>query len=222
VSLLLRGPADLSPAAEETAAWADGLRREGLLSRLTLAMDDPLAKVPGWGPAAFRALAADSAAGIAQIAFTQRAGTNAAVVAAASMADLAASLAPSPAEGTNWLARALPREHGPVDRVLREQALRLADPATSIADIPGGADVAAAWEHRAAALSSYRQHLTGHGGPQAALPFLLHEHQARVLDAGGEAGRVARHLARACALRSLATRPEEPGAVDLPARREHA
>lgn len=221
VSLLLPGPAALSPAAEEAAAWADGLRRERLLSRLTLAVDDPQARMPGWGPAAFRALAADSAAAIAQIAFTQRAGMNAAAVAAASMAGLAASLAPSAAEGMTWLARALPREHGPVDRVLRGQALRLADPAAPIADIPGGAAVAAAWEHRAAALSSYRQHLTGHGGPEAALPFLLHEHQARVLDADGAASRVARHLARACALRSLAARPEEPGAAGPAARREH-
>ena len=221
VSLLLPGPGALGAAAEEAAAWADGLRRERLLSQLTLAVDDPQARLPGLEPAACRVLAADSAAALAQIAFTQRTGMAPAAVAGASMADLAASLGPSPAEGMTWLACALPRGHGPVDRVLREQALRLADPAAPIADIPDGADVAVAWEHRAAVLSGYRQHLSGHGGPQAALRSLLDEHQARVLGADGAAARVAGHLARACALRSLATRPKEPVAADPLARREH-
>jgi lantibiotic biosynthesis protein len=228
VSLLLPDPGALGPAASEAAAWADRLRRERLLSLLTLAVDAPKAEPPGWGPAAWRVLTADSAAAIAQIALTQRAGTDPAAVAAASMAELAASLAPSPAEGASWLARVLPREHGPVDRALREEALRLTDPAFPIAEMPGGVDVAAAWERRAVALSCYRQHLAGLGGREAALRFLLGEHQARVLGANSSAGRVARHLARACALRFLATRPEGPGAPgpvacgDGPlARREH-
>jgi hypothetical protein len=166
-------------------------------------------------------LAADSAAAIAQIAFTQRAGMDPAAVAAASMAGLAASLALSPAEGMSCLARVLPREHGPIDRVLRE-------PAFQIAEIPDGTDVAVAWERRAAALSCYRPHLAGHGEPEAALRFLLDEHQARVLGGDGAAGQVARHLARACALRFLATRqdgPRAPGPTacgeDLPARQEY-
>jgi thiopeptide-type bacteriocin biosynthesis protein len=212
VSLLLPDFDAFGSVAEEAAAWADGPRREQLMSRLTLAMDDRQAGVPGWGPAAGRVLAADSAAAIAQIGLAQRTGMDPAAVAAASMAGIAASLAPSAPEGMSWLARALPREHGPVDRALRQQALQLTDPAFAIAEIPGGADVAAAWECRAAALSGYRQHLAGHGEPEAALRFLLDEHQTRVLDAGGAAGRAARHLARACALRSLATRPEEPRA----------
>jgi lantibiotic biosynthesis protein len=217
VSLLLPDPGALGPAAGEAAVWADGLRRERLLSQLTVAVDDPQAGAPGWGPAACRVLAADSAAAIAQIALAQRAGMDSASVAAASMVGLAASLAPCPAEGMSWLARVLPREHGPVDRVLREQALQLADPAFAIAELPGGADVAAAWERRAAALSWYRQHLARHGEPEAALRFLLDEHQARVLDADGTAARTARHLARACALRSLATRPEGPRAAGVAA-----
>jgi len=226
VSLLLSGPGAFGPAAEEAAAWAGGLRRERLLSQMMLVVDDPQATLPCPGPAAYRVLAADSAAAIAQIAFTQRAGIGPAAVAAASMADLAASLGPSPAEGMTWLARVLPREHGPVDRVLREQALRLADPAAPIAGIPGWADVAATWEHRAAVLSGYRQHLSGHGGPEAALRSLLDDHQARALGADSAAGRAARHLARACALRSLSARPEEPrpeepGPGRPPARREH-
>jgi thiopeptide-type bacteriocin biosynthesis protein len=228
LSLLLPDPGALGPAAGKAAAWADGLRRERLLSQLTLAVDDPQAGATGCERAACRVLAADSAAAIAQIAFTQRARMNPAAVAAASMADLAASLALSPAQGMSWLARALPREHGPIDRVLREQALRLADPAFTVAEIPGGADVAVAWERRAAALSCCRQHLAGHGGPEAVLRFLLDEHQARTLSAGGDAGRVARHLARACALRSLATQPEGPRAPQpeacgegIETRREH-
>jgi len=211
VSLLLQGPGALGSATGEAAAWADGLRRERLLSQLTLAVDDPHAGVPGWGPV-WRVLAADSAAAIAQIAFTQRIGMGPAAVAAASMTGLAASLAPSPAEGMSCLARVLPREDGAVDRALRQQALRLTDPAFPIADIPGGTDMAVAWKRRAAALACYRQHLAGHGEPEAALRLLLNEHQARVLDASGPAARTARHLARACALRSLATRPDGPHA----------
>jgi thiopeptide-type bacteriocin biosynthesis protein len=212
VSLQLPDPGVLGPAAEEAAAWADGLHRERLLSGLSLAVDHPLGGPLGWGPAACRVLAADSATAIAQIALAQRAGIGPAAVAAASMAGLAASLAPSIAEGMSWLARVLPREHVAVDRVLREQALRLADPAFTIADLPGGDDVTAAWERRAAVLSDYRQHLAGPGGTDVVLRFLLDEHQARAIGLDGATGRAARHLARACALRFLATHPEGPTA----------
>ena len=54
----------------------------------------------GWEPAVCRVLAVDSVAAIGQIAFTQRTGMDRLAVTAASMAGLAASLAPSPAEGT--------------------------------------------------------------------------------------------------------------------------
>jgi thiopeptide-type bacteriocin biosynthesis protein len=212
VSLQLPDPGVLGLAAEEAAAWADGLRRERLLSGLALAVDHPLGGPLGWGPATCRVLAADSAAAIAQIALAQRAGIGPVAVAAASMAGLAASLAPSIAEGMSWLARVLPREHVTVDRVLREQALLLADPAFTIADLPGGADVTAAWERRAVALSDYQQHLAGLGGPDVVLRSLLDEHQARAMNADVAAARAARHLARACALRFLATHPEGPAA----------
>jgi thiopeptide-type bacteriocin biosynthesis protein len=223
VCLTLPDLGGFGPVGQETAAWADGLRRERLLSQLTLTVDDPQAGLLGGGlalDAAHRVLAADSTAAIAQLAFAQGTKMGREAVAAASMTDLAALLASSPVEGMSWLAQVLPREHGAIDRVLREQALRLADPAGGpacghLAALPTGADLAAAWERRAAAIADYQQHLTGQGGPEAVLPFLLKEHQGRATGTGAEVGRVTRHLARACALRYLATRePRELTCLD--------
>lgn len=127
------------------------------------------------------------------------------------MTNLAATFATSAAEGMNWLTGELPREHGRLDPGLREQAFQLADPAGAwerLASLPGGASVTGAWQRRAATLASYRERLAGQRDPVTVLRALLHEHHVRVAGPDSAAEQVTGRLARACALRHLATEPE--------------
>jgi thiopeptide-type bacteriocin biosynthesis protein len=211
IYLPLPALADFGPAGREIAAWADQLHSERLVAGFTLSTDYSLPGLPGQGEAldaAHRVLAADSVAALTQAAFSDRAGMDRRAVAAASITDLAATLADTPAEGMDGLLRVLPREHGPIDPAVRDQALQLATAIAAgqcIAALPGAADVAAAWVSRADALRGYRQALAEPFQPEAVLRFLLTDHQARC-GGNSEDGRVIQHLARSCALRYLATR----------------
>lgn len=200
--------------AGDLAVWAGGLESQRLASGLGLDTfhlpDGPY----GGGPALESVpavLAADSAAAIAQVTLSLRAGLDRAAVTAASLADLAASLAASRAEGMGWLAACLERQPARIDPAVRDQAFRLTAPdvaRTALAGLPGGADVAAAWEQRARALDDYRRSLEGQRDPRDVLPALLRDHLARAAFPDAAAKRTAGHLARACALRGLATAPE--------------
>src|SRR5262249_4575777 len=142
----------------------------------------------GHGPAlaaAEEVFAADTAAAIAQINAAQASGIPAQAWAAASMAHLAASFAPDPPTGYRALLDCLRREHGPLDRTLRDHTLNLADPQgdyRAVRGLVGGEQVAAAWIRRHAALAAYHDALTAQRDPATVLRTLLHEHHIR---AGG-------------------------------------
>lgn len=209
IYLALPALAGFGPAGQEIAAWAGHLHGERLAEGFTLSTDNSVLGLPGQGQAldaAHQVFTTDSIAAVTQFASSRRAGTDRRAVAAASMTDLAAALMETAAEGMDCLIRVLPRDHGPIDPAVRDQALRLADPTVgrqSLAALPGGANVAAAWDHRAQALGAYRQHLAGQFQPETILRFLLNEHQARCAGTSDDT-RVTRHLARSCALRYLA------------------
>ena len=75
---------------------------------------------------------ADTAAAIAQITTAQASGIPAQALAAASMAHLAASFAPDQQTGYRALIGCLRREHGPLDRTLRDHALDVAREAVQV------------------------------------------------------------------------------------------
>jgi hypothetical protein len=62
---------------------------------------------------------------------------------------------------------------------------------------------------RAAALARYRLHLAGQHEPLLVLSSLMHLHHIRAARPDTEAERVTYRLARACALRYLATHPPD-------------
>jgi thiopeptide-type bacteriocin biosynthesis protein len=200
-------PAGWAAAAGQVASWAATLRGHHLASQFAVTTSEPQTGRFGDGPAidlVQHIFAADSAAAITQIRAATRSRTDPRALAAASMTDLAAALAGPAGEGCRQLISELPQQHGKLDPALRDQAIRLTDPA-ELAALPGGRDVTAAWRARAAALAAYRDSLAGQRDPGSALPALLHEHRVRAVSADPAVHHVIDRLARTCAMRLLAT-----------------
>ncbi|WP_405087566.1 lantibiotic dehydratase [Microbispora sp. NBC_01389] len=199
------------PVAERLAAFAGGLHDRGLPAQLTLASYPEHPARYGEGPAltaAEQMFAADTKAAIAQLTMAAATGLPAQALAAASMTRLAASFVPDPESGCRALIRCVAQETGALDRTLRDHALHLADPAGdfhALRALPGGEVVAAAWRARDTALAAYHRALAGQRDPVTVLPALLHEHHVRALGVDPAFEKTTGRLARAAALRRLAT-----------------
>ncbi len=211
VFLRLTDPRDYGAVAARLAAFAADLEARGLPGQLTLAPAPQHPARYGDGAAlaaAEQVFATDTTAAIAQLTAAQVSGIPAQVLAAASMAHLAASFAPDPDTGYRALLGCLRQEHGPLDRELREHALAVADPADgyrAVRALPGGEAVAAAWCARDTALHAYRDALIHHGRePGMVLRTLLHEHHVRAVGVDPTFEKETGRLARAAVLRLLA------------------
>ncbi len=198
------------PAAGRVADWAADLRGRGLLSDLQLASYQPQTGRYGHGPAMAAAedvFAADSTAALAEIEYATRTGASLDAVTAASLVDLAASYTGTPRGGLRWLIDHLPHEHGVLDRAVRDEALRLADPRHDRATLcaqPGGEHVGATWQRRRVALAAYHKQLAAQRDPQPVLRSLLHLHHVRAIGVDPDRERITHRLVRAVALRWIA------------------
>ncbi|WP_158854376.1 lantibiotic dehydratase [Saccharothrix deserti] len=211
VLLRLTSPEQYGPVAARVAAFAADLHARGLPCQLTLASHPQHPARYGEGPALAAAedmFTADTAAAIAQITTSQASGIPAQALAAASMAHLAASFAPDPQTGYRALVGCLRREHGPLDRTLRDHALDLADPDDgyrAVRALPGGEAVAAAWTARDTTLTTYHHALTQQQrDPGTVLRTLLHEHHVRAVGVDPTFEKETGRLTRGAALRRLA------------------
>lgn len=209
LSLRLQDPGQYGAAAARLADWAAQLRDAGLLADLALGTYQPPGTYghgPGNEAAAEEVFAADSAAALAQLHWASGTGLPIQAAAAASMADIAASLTPGPEAGYRWLCDLLPQEHGKLDRSLREAALRLAgiDPLTELNMLLGGQPVATAWQRRRDALAAFRDQHDSGPEPAIVLRTLLHEHHLRGVGVDPGAERLTNRLARAVAQRQVA------------------
>lgn len=151
--------------------------------------------------------ATDTTAAIAQIAMTTTAGIPGQALAAASMATIAAAFGPALGVGYRALTRCLEQGSGPLDRAIREQACRLADPSggfRAVRAVPSGDAVADAWGRRDAALTAYHEVLSVQRDPGTVLRTLLHEHHMRALGLDPDYERQTGRYARAAALQRLA------------------
>ncbi|MFE5860211.1 lantibiotic dehydratase [Streptomyces virginiae] len=212
--LRLADRTEYGQAAEELGNWADELRRHQLASRMDLITHQPHAHF-GHGAArkaAEQVFAADTAAALAQITYSARAGIPAPALTAASLADLATAFAPTPGEGWAWLAAHLPRASGPVDAGLSRhtRALAAADAAWRRRPDADAVPVALAWLARAEALATYRKTLGVERDPMTVLGALLNLHHVRALGGGPEAERTTHRLARAVALGHTHPRKARP------------
>jgi lantibiotic biosynthesis protein len=192
--------------AERLHDWSAALRARSLISGLTLATYEPQEGRYGYGSAmtaAHAVFAADSAASLAQIRMAAATETAPHALAAASMVDLVTSLFASPDDGLEWFVRDLERDHGRLDRALRDTAFELTAQPSILTARLGGAEVASAWEDRAVALATYRECLAVQRDPSTVVRSPLHLHHVRALGVSPEDERVTNRLARACALRRI-------------------
>jgi thiopeptide-type bacteriocin biosynthesis protein len=206
IVLRLAGPDCYAAAAGGVSGWAARLQSRGLIAGLALTGYQAQPGRYGDGAAmraAERVFAADTQAAIAQIAMAAGVAGRAQAVAAASLATLAAGFT----GGYQCLVDVLEQETGALDRGLREEAVRLADPAAgfgSLRELNGGARVAVAWDERGLALAAYRDALRGQREPVSVLRSLMHDHHVRALGVDPDLERVTNRLARAAALRQVA------------------
>jgi thiopeptide-type bacteriocin biosynthesis protein len=206
----LRDPGEFGAVARELAGLAEELAAAGLPSDLSLASYAEHPGRYGEGPAMVAAeevFAADTLAAIAQLTAARASGTAGQALAAASMAAVAAAFAAGRQAGYRALTRCLDQGAGALDRGVREDACRLADPAdghAALRALPGGQDVADAWRNRDQALAAYYEALAAQRDPGTALRTLLHEHHMRALGIDPDLERQTGRHARAAALRRLA------------------
>ncbi|MFE2181369.1 lantibiotic dehydratase [Streptomyces sp. NPDC059455] len=209
--LHLPTPDDYGAVSAILHDWADALHDQRLASRLELATYRPQTGRYGHAPAldaAHLMFAADSAASVAQIRAAADDPATGQALTAASMFDLTVQFIGNADQAADWLIHTLPQEHGPLTRDRTALALALADPEhTALLALPGGTDVAAAWQNRAAALTAYREQLATQRAPESVLRSLLHQHYIRALPVDPDHERVTGRLARACALRHRERQP---------------
>ncbi|MFJ6136020.1 lantibiotic dehydratase [Kitasatospora sp. NPDC092286] len=212
--LHLPSPDAYGQAAEKLHDWAEQLRRQRLLARLLLVDYEPQEGRYGHGAtmdAAHAVFAADSLSAVAQIRAAAAAGIPAQALTAASLLDLTTHLTGSPEQARTWLIGRLPRHRGRVDRALHDHALALADRQGAhhtLRALPGGTDIAAAWQQRATALTDYRRLLAAQRDPLTVARSLLHGHHVRALGVDPDIERLIGHLARSAALRHSAIHRE--------------
>ncbi|MFF3400353.1 lantibiotic dehydratase [Streptomyces sp. NPDC002659] len=195
-------------AAGRIAAWANGLRQRGMAGEIVF--DSYRPQTGRYGPgqameAAESLFAADSATALAQLSFlaTHRDIAPQALV-AASLLDLAGAVLGGPSTGADWvIAHREYADGAPAqDRAVYRQALRLTDTEV-LPDLPGGAEVAAAWAARAQAAATYTARLTPaitRLAPETVLGSLMHLHHVRVLGIDPQSEAITYKLARAVAL----------------------
>ncbi len=196
-------------AAQRLGAWADRVRHLGLLRNIVLDTYYPEVGRYGTGAAmqaAEAVFAADSAVSIAQLTVSASGTPHPYAVIAASFTDLAAAFTGSLSNGLNWLVDHVNHHAAPaLAREIHEQAMRLADPSgawATLRALPGGEELALAWDRRRSALAAYRAHLRPADGPDPdpVLASLLHLHHARMVGISQNSERICLRLARAAAL----------------------
>jgi thiopeptide-type bacteriocin biosynthesis protein len=182
--------------AARLADWAGYVRARGLLADLNLTAHRPQHHeygAAGQGDIE-KVFAADSTAAIAQIKLATDTSISQQAIAAASLADIAASLTASPESGYRLLLSLLPQEHGKLDRSLREAALRFAT----------GRPDCEPWTRRRETLAVLRDQTTQDTERTAVLRALLHDHHVRAVGIDPGVERVTNRLARAVAQRRIA------------------
>ncbi|MFE9287825.1 lantibiotic dehydratase [Streptomyces olivaceus] len=199
---------DFALTAQRVSAWANGLRRAGLLTDMQFATSYP--ETGRWGSGPLMGLAEDVFAADSRalaVQFTQSARPHRQVLAAANLVSIAAAFTGSTAAGMDWLIT-----HGritdprPLDRSVRSQAVHLADPTDGWAALraaPGGGAIARAWSERDAAIARYRQKLDASGDgidPDLVLDSLLHAHHIRAAGINKDDERTCTRLAHAAAM----------------------
>ncbi|MFJ2247478.1 lantibiotic dehydratase [Streptomyces sp. NPDC094461] len=205
--IAIRSSEESGSAMSRISAWADRLRRAGLLNDMQFATSYPETGRWGTGPLmrmAEEVFAADSRA--LAIQFAQSGRPDQQVLAAANFVSIAAAFNGGTANGMNWLiAHGRITDPRPLGRTMRGEAVRLADPTddwAALRAVPGGAAIANAWRERDEALARYRArlHEADSLDPDMVLDSLLHAHHIRAAGIDKDDERMCVRLAHAAAM----------------------
>ncbi|MFI7208893.1 lantibiotic dehydratase [Micromonospora aurantiaca (nom. illeg.)] len=207
--IALPDPSAFGPAAGRVSAWADDLRRRGLLREVQYAASYP--ETGRWGSGAAMQAAeavfiADSHAVLTQLRQPVRPRRQALV--AAQIAAIAVAYTGNVDAGMRWLIDHIPpTAPQPVERPLFHEAVRLAHPGddwAALRAVPGGTAIVDAWKNRDIALAVYRTHLPGPHtdgiNSDDVLGSLMHAHYIRAVGIDFDDEDRCRYLARAAAL----------------------
>lgn len=216
--LKLSAPEAYGDAAVALGGMSTELAARNLPHLLTLVPYTPHQPRYG-GPTVFplveAVFVADTAAALAQARFAHRStdpstGDGRALT-AASMAAIAAALAPDPTTGHRWLAEGLRSHTRPVAHAVTAAARRITTPDETghLLRDSAAAEVTKTWAARHVALTNYRAALISaspatHDPAQLVLRSLLHEHVRRTLGTDRDLEQQANHAARSVALSLLA------------------
>ena len=210
-------PEAFGEAAGRVSAWADGLRRRGLLREVAFATS--YAETGRWGSGVALAAAeaiftADSRTVLTQLAQPVRPHEHA--LAAANFAAIAIAFAGDVGAGMRWLIDHVPaKPPTAIPRPVFAEAQRLADPRRdfhALRQAPGGAVIVDTWAKRAQVVAAYRSHMDGPDAqgvdPDAVLGSLVHTHFLRACGINAEDKAACLYLGRAAAL-AFAARTRE-------------
>ncbi len=169
--ILLHDARGYGAAAQRLGAWADRVRRLGLLRNIVLDTYYPEVGRYGTGAAMHAAeavFAADSAVAIEALSITASGTPHPYAVITASFTDLAAAFTGSLSSGLSWLTDHVNHRPAPaLARGIHGQAMCLADPSgdwAALRAVPGGEALALTWGRRRSALAAYRAHHQPGGG----------------------------------------------------------
>ncbi len=200
-------------AAHRLGSWADGQRRDGLVSGLRLDTYYPEIGRYGTGPAlraAHGVFAVDTQVVLRQLGLAHRGSAHPDALLAASLIDIAAGFTGGISSGARWLA-AQPKDVAltPLPRTVLLETVRLAGLSGNSEMMgvqPDGQAMTECLTRRRAALASYRASLddTGPPSPGEVLSALLHMHYIRMHGADADHERQCRRMARTAAMTFLA------------------
>lgn len=208
VRLRIRVDSDADKVLSAVTMWADRLRADGRLSRLTFDTYYPEIGRYLAIEEAEAVFAADSRFVLALLTHRHGGEPSPLVVTALSMFDVAAAFLGDRDQAAAWLGRQAPK--AAPDRAHVEQVTRLAR-GELWHDLPGWPKVAEAHQDRADALARYRRVLPEGVDTDAVLHAVLHMHHNRALCVDRDREAVCLRLARQAAATWRACRTERRG-----------
>ncbi len=184
--------------------WTQRMRQASLVGRLVI--DTYYPEIGRYGHSEAMDAAEDVFAADSHLVATVLRALSATVVhptalAVANMVGIISGFFGEHAEAMGWLAARAVLSTPATDRVVTDQAIRLATDMGALRELPGWAvAVDHAWQTRADALAAYRKQLPPDANIDAIAESLLHMHHNRAIGIDPDSERTCRRLARQAAL----------------------
>ncbi|MGH3783969.1 MAG: lantibiotic dehydratase [Pseudonocardiaceae bacterium] len=206
---------DYAAYTKVVGEWAQRMRQTGMVGRLVIDTYYPEVGRYGHGTALQAAedvFTADSHAAAAGLRNLSAPNTYAIALAVANMVGIVHSFVGDLDEAMDWLTTRPALTVPAVERVVTDQAIRLATDVTALRELPAwSAELDQAWQARADALTAYRKQLPPDANMDVVVESLLHMHHNRAIGIDPNSERTCRRLARQAAVAWRARQAGELG-----------